>query len=177
MSKRSWIIGLLALVSVCAWSAEGKQPKKELRFFYRTGRWVDNFLLQDMDTAFIGLPDHSWRVAFTSGMLGINSSMHSTSVFEVFDFPLKMSMYNRTTPSVDLGFNVGFRGFGFGYSWDALHAYAQKLNFSFGTKYIGVDFSYQKSTNIRSQAAVNDVRVPTLDVDNGVIFRRMAGAL
>lgn len=171
MSKRSWIIVLLALVSVCAWSAEGKQPKKELRFFYRTGRWVDNFLLQDMDTAFIGLPDHSWRVAFTSGMLGINSSMHSRSVFEAFDYPLKISMYNRTTPSVDLGFNVGFRGFGFGYSWDALHAYAQKLNFSFGSKYIGVDFSYQKSTNIRSQEAVNDARVPTLDVENGVIIR------
>lgn len=173
MRKRGWIILLLALlVNVSARSAEEKQPTKGLLFFYRSGRWVDNYLLHKIDTAYIGLPEHSWNVDFTTGMLGINSALHSTSTYEsIEDFNLKISMYNRTTPSVDLGFNVGYRSFGFGYSWDALHAYAQKLNFSFGSKYIGIDFSYQTSTNIRTTTAANDELVPSLNAENNVVIR------
>ena len=167
--RKRWLsIVLMALICTGAWSAESKQPTKGLLFFYRSGQWVDNYLLHNVDTAYIGLPEHSWRVAFTAGMLGINSALHSSSINEEYDFPMRITMYNRTTPSVDLGFNVGFRGFGFGYSWDALHAYAQKLNFSFGSKYIGIDFYHQKSTNIFTQMAFNDTPLPALDSYNNV---------
>ena len=168
--RRSWIIGILALVSVCAWCGESKQPTKGLLFFYRSGQWVDNYLLHGIDTSYIVLPEHSWRVAFTSGMVGINSALHSDYTIKVIDYPLTVSMYNRTTPSVDLGFNVGFRGIGFGYSWDALHAYARKINFSFGTKYIGLDFSHQTSTNIKTNIAANDNPIPSLDSENNVVI-------
>ena len=80
-------------------------------------------------------------------------------------------MYSTTTPSVDLGCNAGFRGLGFGYSWDALHAYAQKLNLSLGSKYIGVDFSYQKSRNIHTRTEVNGTPLPFLDNENNVYIR------
>ena len=185
MGKRGWIILLLLLMSIGVWGAgktrpakertesakERKDPTKGMQFFYRTGNWMDNFLMHNVDTSYIVLPEHSWRVAFTSGMLGINSTLHSNSVIAIIDWPLKVSMYNKTTPSVDLGFNVGYRGFGFGYSWDALDAYAQKLNFSFGSKSIGIDFSYQTSTNIRTVTAVNDTYVPGLDTENNVVIR------
>ena len=161
MRIRIWGIGLLTLISVSAWGAG--------HFFYRSGRWVDNYLLHKVDTDYIGLPEHSWNVAFTSGTLGINSTISSTT--EILSYPIVISMYNRTTPSVDLGFNVGYRGFGFGYSWDALHAYAQKMNFSFGSKYIGLDFSYQNSTNISTQSALNGTHIPLLDSENNVVIR------
>ena len=167
--RKSWIIGCMLLAVTVVQAAEADRPHKGLHFFYKSGNWVDNYLLQKVDTDYIGLPEHSWSVAFTSGMVGINSTIHSLTLIEPIDYPLKISIYNRTTPSVDLGFNVGYRGFGFGYSWDALHAYAQKLNFSFGSKYIGLDFSYQTSANIRSQAAINDRLVPSLDSENNVV--------
>ena len=56
-------------------------------------------------------------------------------------------------PSVDLGFYAGYRGLGFGYSWDVLHAYSRRLSFSFGSKYIGIDFSLQTSTDLTTKIA------------------------
>lgn len=149
----------------------GQATGKGMLFFYRSGQWLDNFLLHNVDTAYIGLPDYGWRVDFTSGMVGIHSELNSFTMYEKISFPLNISMFNTTTPSVDLGFNAGFRSIAFGYSWDALHAYAQKFNLSLGSKYIGVDFSYQNSTNIRTLMAINNTPVPILNSENNVSIR------
>ena len=144
-----------------------KKPTKGLLFFYRTGNWVDNYLQRGIDTSYIGLPEHSWRVAYTNGVVGINSTISSFS--EIQDVgTLKVSLLNKTTPSVDLGFNVGYRGFGFGYSWDALNAYARRLSFGFGSKYIGLDFSLQTSTNINTHyvADLADLKGKAVGVPN-----------
>ena len=127
-----------------------KAPSKGLLFFYRTGRWVDNYLTRGIDTSYIALPEHSWRLAYTNAMVGVHSTMSSSSIFATPDGPqeITLSLLNKTTPSVDLGFYAGYRGFGFGYSWDAINAYAQRLSFSLGSKYIGIDFGIQTSTNI-----------------------------
>ena len=127
-----------------------KQPSKGLLFFYRTGRWVDNYLTRGIDTSYIALPEHSWRLAYTNAMVGVHSTMSSSSIFAMPEGPqeITLSLLNKTTPSVDLGFYAGYRGFGFGYSWDAINAYAQRLSFSFGSKFIGIDFGIQTSTNI-----------------------------
>lgn len=171
MKRKGCIVALLVLVSMCVWSSEDKQPSKGMHFFYRSGHWLDNYLLHNVDTAYIGLPEHSWRVAFTSGVVGINSVLKSSTHIEELPVSLKISMFNTTTPSVDFGFNAAFRSFGFGYSWDALHAYAQKLSFSFGSKYIGLDFSYQTSTNIRTRMDVNDIPIPAMDIENNVVIK------
>lgn len=170
--KRRWYIGLLALlwIPIGAWCAESKSPSKGLLFFYRSGQWVDNYLLDDVDTAYIGLPEHSWDVAITSGTLGVQSTMHSSSISEITSLPQRISIYNRSIPSVDLGFNIGYRGFGFGYSWDLLHAYTRKLNFSLGSKYVGIDLSYQTSANIRTRVALNKNIIPSLDNEKNVVI-------
>ena len=127
-----------------------KAPSKGLLFFYRTGRWVDNYLTRGIDTSYIALPEHSWRLAYTNAMVGVHSTLSSSSIFATPDGPqeITLSLLNKTTPSVDLGFYAGYRGFGFGYSWDVLNAYTQRLSFSLGSKYIGIDFGIQTSTNI-----------------------------
>ena len=144
-----------------------KKTSKGLLFFYRLGNWVDNYLRKGIDTSYVDLPEHSWRVALTGSTLGINSKITSTTIYTnpVAD-TVSMKLYNRTTPSVDLGFNVGYRGFGAGYSWDLLHAYSRRISFSFGSKFIGVDFSYQTSSNINTLAAFNDN--PQLAANNAV---------
>ena len=153
---------MLVCLSVSAQGKAEKQPSKGLRFFYRIGDRVDNYLERDVDTAYIVLPAHSFNVAFTTAMVGINSRLTSNSQTMDVTVPLSLSLYNRTTPSVDLGFNVGYRGFGFGYSWDALHAYARHIQFSFGSKSMGLEFDMKTSRNISTSVAVGEALVPSL---------------
>lgn len=164
--KKILSLMILLLLAGSMWAAENKTPSKGLLFFYRSGDWVDNYLMRDIDTAYIRLPEHSWRAAFTSGTSGVNFSIHSTSTVDALPEPLTLSLYNRTPLSVDLGFNVGYRGFGFGYSWDVLHAYARRISFSFGSKFIGLDFSLQTNTNVRTDVGVNGLPLPSLSHDN-----------
>ena len=130
-----------------------KKPTKGLLFFYRTGNWVDRYLTRGIDTSYIGLPEHSWRLAYTNGMVGVHSTITSFSENPVVGSG-SISLLNKTTPSVDLGFNAGYRGFGFGYSWDALNAYARRFSFSLGSKFIGIDFSMHTSTNIQTKGLI-----------------------
>ena len=161
------IIGIVAWLSVYALAQEVnvsgvpkkyKQPSKGLLFSYRTGDWVDRYLQRGIDTSYIGLPEHSWRLAYTNAMVGVHSTLSSSSIFAMPDGPqeVTLSLLNRTTPSVDLGFYAGYRGFGFGYSWDAISAYAQRLSFSFGSKFIGIDFGIQTSTNITTKVTLGN---------------------
>lgn len=149
-----------------------KPPSKGLLFFYRIGDKVDRYLTSSIDTNYIALPEHSWRLAYTNGMLGVNSTISTVFSDEIDGKmqPMEVALLNRTTPSVDLGFNVGYRGFGFGYSWDALHAYSQKMSFSLGSKRIGIDFAIQTSTNINTSLAVDNKRIEGLDFKNNVII-------
>ena len=144
-----------------------KKVSKGLLFFYRTGNWVDNYLRRGIDTSYVDLPEHSWRLALTTSTIGVNSTV--TNNITTTAGNLEVKLLNRTTPSMNLGFNAGFRGFGFGYSWDLLDAYAQQLNFSFGTKYIGLDFSIQTSTNISTSLALGDSIWKNITRNNVVI--------
>ncbi len=139
--------------SQAAKTKQEKAPSKGLLFFYRTGDWVDRYLMRGIDTNYIALPEHSWRLAYTNAMVGVNSNLTSFSAEQNNGFQT-VTLLNRTTPSVDLGFYAGYRGFGFGYSWDAIHAYAQRLSFSLGSKFIGIDFNIHTSTNIRTNLQV-----------------------
>jgi len=162
--KRTILVLLLMLATATMVQAESKGTL----FFFRMADRIDRFLLQRVDTNYITLPENSWRVALNAGMLGINSTMQSTSNFEEIPEPLTISLLSRTTPSADLGFYAGYRSLGFSYSWDLLHAYAQRLNFSLGAKFIGIDFSYQTSNNITTRMAVNNVLIPSFTTDNAV---------
>jgi hypothetical protein len=175
--KRSVFIGivmslLLLMMPQAGWAASEEAPKetsKGLKFFYRIGERVDRYLLQNVDTNYITLPEHSWRLAFTSGLSGVNFSIHSTSTVDIPSIPLTsltLSLYNRTAPSVDLGFYAGYRGFGFGYSWDIMNAYARRISFSFGSKFIGLDFEHRTSTNVRTDIALNGDLLPSFSTSN-----------
>ena len=154
--------------SVVTKQPQEKQASKGLLFFYRTGNWVDNYLRRGIDTSYIDLPEHSWRLAFTAGTIGINSTVTNTTPIPVVGNG-DVRLLNKTTPSMNLGFNAGYRGFGFGYSWDLLAAYAQQLNFSFGTKFYGLDFSIQTSTNISTSLAIGDWSMENIARNNVVI--------
>lgn len=150
-----------------------KKTSKGLLFFYRIGNRIDHYLLQGVDTNYITLPEHSWRLAYTNAMIGVNSNLTSTNIFidpDLVSYRVDISLLNRTTPSVDLGFNAGYRGFGFGYSWDAIHAYTQRLSFSLGSKRMGLDFSIHTSTNINTSIAVDRDPVAGIGFKNNIVI-------
>ena len=138
-----------------ATTATPKEDSDFMKFMFRVGKWIDDFTLKDVDTAYITLPEFPWRVAFTNSEVGI----HSTFMLNNTSLNIgRVILLSQTTPSIDLGFNVGIRSLGFGYSWDALNAYARKLNFSIGGKAWGVELLRQTSTNIHSTLMFPDIK-------------------
>ena len=147
------IIACLSLLLVAGGMHAANGKGKE--FFYRAALWYDNFTIKGVDTSYITLPEYPFRVAFTNSEVGINSKF----TVKYNDIIGRVQLQSVSTPSIDLGFHVGFRGLGFGYSWDALHAYAQKLNFSFGSKSLGIELLHQKTTNLHSTISIPDMKI------------------
>ena len=148
-----------------------KPVSKGMLWFYSLGLKVDRFLLRGVDTAYIGLPEHGWRLAYTNGMIGVNSQL--SNIYEVGSVEglpqIKITLLNRTRPSVDLGFNAGYRSLAFGYSWDAINAYSRRLNFSFGSKAIGLDFQMQTSSNINSYLLLNGEEIKDFPLPPNIV--------
>jgi hypothetical protein len=161
--KRFPQILLFALLLCCAlWTAMPSHAAgKGAAFFYRVGEWVDRFQLRGLDTTYIALPEHSWSVALTNGEIGINA------VYTTWADPATpIALRSRTTPSLGLGFNAGYRGYGGGYTWDVLNAYTANWNLSLGSKFIGIEFLRNVSTNLQGKFniyAVEDPNMPTLN--------------
>lgn len=150
-----------------------KRPAKSTVWFYRTGEWIKHYAMQGLDSNYITLPEHSWRVAFTNGFVGIHSTFLAQDIYTKDLPPFDMAIKFQTTPSVKLGFQVGFRTFGFGYSWDALNNYSQNLNFSIGGKAIGIEFMHQRSNNLKGAFHIDSAIEPTSrfgpkDFDNSI---------
>lgn len=163
MNSKFAHIFLLALLLGSAPSvATAANSNKAAAFFYRVGKWVDNLQLRGLDTAYITLPEHSWRVAFTNGELGVNSSFNNWH-----DIATVISLRTQTTPSLELGFNAGYRGFGFGYSWDVLHAHSTNMNISLGSKAFGLEFTRTVSSNMVGQLYVTNELVDNAYLKNG----------
>ena len=156
-SKSAYILLLALLLGSAPSIATAANSNKAAAFFYRIGKWVDNFQLRGLDTAYITLPEHSWRIALTTGGTGIHAN-YTTWV----DPATPVSLISQTTPSLGLGFNANYRGYGGGYSWDVLNAYTTKWNLSLGSKFIGVEFLRHVSTNLNGQFVVNGALDPSL---------------
>ena len=142
---------LKRLLYIVAFALLALQPLCAVNFFYRVGDRVDRFLVRRLDTAYIQLPEHSWRLALNTAVVGVNSTITSTTE-SIGD----ISLHNRLKPGVNLGFFAGYRSLGFGYSWDLRNAYSRQLNFSLGSKFIGIDFSLQKSANTNTSLQIGE---------------------
>lgn len=147
-----WVL-LLAVLPLTA-NAE-KAPSKALQFFYRTGLKIDKYLLTGVDTNYITLPEHSWSLALTNGEEGINAAYRT-----MLDPSLFSELLMRSKPSLNIGFRAGYRGFGFGYSWDVLSAYSRNWNISLGSKSVGIEFRRHVTDNLTGKFVVNGVVDP-----------------
>lgn len=166
-----FLVFLLLSGTVTAW-AETKNPSKGLLFFYKVGQKIDNFCLSGVDTNYITLPEHSWSLALSNCEVGINTvyrSWHDVSTYN--------DMVAQTTPSIELGFNAGFRGFGVGYSWDVMHAYSKNWNISLGGKTFGLEFMRNVSKNLEGKFYINGEPDSSLPKMNKGDFRISTSSL
>ncbi len=152
MKKHWYILCLCLLMATGSYAEDGKFMK----FMYRVGVWLDDYSLKGLDTSYIALPEFPWRIALTNSEVGIHSTF---AVKNNSDAIGRITLQSVTTPSIDLGFHVGLRTLGFGYSWDVMHAYARKLNLSMGGKQWGVELMRQTSTNLHSVLSFPDLKI------------------
>ena len=152
MKKCWYILCLCLLMATGSYAEDGKFMK----FMYRVGVWLDDYSLKGLDTSYIALPEFPWRIALTNSEVGIHSTF---AVKNNSDNIGRIMLQSVTTPSIDLGFHIGLRTLGFGYSWDVMHAYARKLNLSMGGKQWGVELMRQTSTNLHSVLSFPDLKV------------------
>lgn len=156
----------IALVALALMPAMSQAATEGLKFFYRLGERIDRYLLNGIDTNYVAFPEHSWRLALTGTADGISTTYSTSDVSSGANITLR----TQATPSANLGFYAGFRGLGFGYSWDLFHAYDNNLQFSLGSKYLGLEFQRQISSNIKG--SVYDSRLPNtkiVDFPNGIL--------
>lgn len=163
MKRLTHIVLLLALLissaPLAAVSAETDstanttpKPSKGAVFFFGLAEKIDKFLLHGLDTNYISLPEYRWSAALTTGGTGINATYTTWA-----DPATPIALRSQSTPSLDLGFNVGYRGYGGGYSWDLLNAYTTNWNLSLGSVFIGIEFLRNVSTNLTGYFAVDGV--------------------
>ena len=96
-------------------------------------------------------------MALTTGGTGIHASYTTWA-----DPVTPIALRSQTTPSLELGFNAGYRGYGGGYSWDVLNAYTTNWNLSFGSKIIGIEFMRHVSTNLNGRFVMDGMVDPSL---------------
>lgn len=163
MRKRI-IISLLCAALTTTLTAE--EHNKAAVFFCRVGQMIDNILLNGLDTNYVSLPDYSWRVAVTTGEVGLHSTYLAKSTPYLGDVKLS----SLSTPSLDLGFNVGYRAIGFGYSWDLMHPNSRNINFSAGSKMFGLEFLRLRSTNFQTTAEIPSVSKEPMELDDSKVW-------
>lgn len=134
------------------------EPSKGAVFFCKVAKKIDDFQLNGLDTNYITLPEYSWRVAMTTGGTGINST-YTTWIDPSTDIALR----SQTTPSLELGVNASYRGYGGGYSWDVLNAYTTNWNLSLGSMFMGIDFLRNVSTNLTGEFVIGGIVDPSVD--------------
>lgn len=134
------------LVSQAAERTARPKYSKTETFFYRLDHFIENMMLQGIDTNYISFHEHCWRLSFMNSEVGINSKLGAN-----------MSQYGNATinlyslPSIDLGFNIGYRAVDFGMSWDVRRAYNKKFNFSFYGKAWGLELTKNEISHLNGK--------------------------
>lgn len=160
-TPRTILTALLLLFGATVAVHAADEPSKGVVWFYRLGSQIDRFAMKGLDTAYIALPEFRWRVALTNGEMGFHGK-YTTWV----DPETNVDLRSHNAPSVELGFNAGFRSLAIGYSWDLMKAYSTNWNLSLGSKRFGLEFQRNVSTNLTGQFVIGQTGppdLPTLD--------------
>ena len=99
---------------------EGKGP---LGLLKKVGTFLDSMAVSGVDRRYIGAPVKPWqvilRVNINQSDLKLNAqTQHADKLFEFMTNDITWEPRVKTAPATYLGFWAGYRGYGFGYSWN-----------------------------------------------------------
>lgn len=114
-------------------------------FFYRLGRIIDNALMKGLDTAYLGLPEKGWTVAFVNDYVGLNTTMNFQDI-NYFNSSTNIKFHS--TPTIALGVAAGYRTLAFNYTWDVFSPRSGKFKFELLNKSWGIEFMRHVNDNI-----------------------------
>lgn len=132
-----------------------------IMFFYRLGRIIEHFLVKGIDTTYLQLHNHSWRLAFTTVGTGIYNTLNIKEIPKYPDASLNL----RSSPSVGLGFAVAWHTIQFNYSWDVLYRRTRKLDFAILNRAWGIELTHHVNTNINGILNANNTQTPIKNSD------------
>ena len=99
-----------------------KDPKGVVRFFNRLGALLDTMAVKGVDPHYIVAPKQPWQVLVKGNInqseLKMRSTINGSTMFSNVVGELEWEPTIKTTPSTYAGVWAGYRGYGFGYSWN-----------------------------------------------------------
>ena len=99
-----------------------KDPKGVVRFFNRLGALLDTMAVKGVDPHYIVAPKRPWQVIVKGNInqseLKMKSTINGGIMFSDVVGELEWEPTIKTTPSTYAGVWAGYRGYGFGYSWN-----------------------------------------------------------
>lgn len=99
-----------------------KEPKGVVRFFNRLGALLDTMAVKGVDPHYIVAPKRPWQVIVKGNInqseLKMKSTINGGIMFSDVVGDLEWEPTIKTTPSTYAGVWAGYRGYGFGYSWN-----------------------------------------------------------
>ena len=138
------LLGLCPFLSVCAKERKKKlnwvtvdslaadtMSKKELRaykakmFFVNAADFADDWFMRGLDTNYVGLPKHRFKLAYSSDIGNIFTTIRCSGV--PYYENLNIYMHSNFTPK--MGFQVGYRNLNLGFQWNLYKGYS---NFKIG---------------------------------------------
>ncbi len=126
-----------------------KKTSDGMLFFYRMARIIESFLMKGIDSTYLGLYDHSWKLAFTNTETGIHSTMNLNDIWS-YNRGIRYSekIQINPAPSVGLGFAAAWHTIQFNYSWDVLYRRSSKLDLAILNRAWGIEFMRHVNTNV-----------------------------
>ena len=152
--------------------------KKAAAWLKNAAAFADRYFLKNVDTAYLTLPKHRFRIALSGDYGSVYSHLRCTNVPYYEDVTVDMG--SNITPKV--GFVVSYRNMNFGYSWDLYRGYSN-LKFSLLQNGFGIDLYRRKTmhaggfiessgTNKRLELTSSDVASTTFFLSGYIALNR-----
>lgn len=105
-----------------AGSESSKRPPAVVRFIKKVGAVIDSMSVKGLDRQYIEAPKHPWQVLLKGNInqsdLRLKSRIDGSSMFVGVMGDMYWEPRIKTDPATYAGIWAGYRGYGFGYSWN-----------------------------------------------------------
>lgn len=120
--KRHLLLLGICLTTLAVSAQTKKEPNGVVRFLKGVGNFLDTLSMRGMDNRYMEVPQKPWQFILRGNInqsdLKMESTIDAGAVFVNYKGDMQWEPRIKTDPATYAGFWVGYRGYGFGYSWN-----------------------------------------------------------